>query len=361
MWLIGFSPLCSAMFERALVTGGAGFIGGHLVDRLLTQQVEVICVDKLTYAGNQRRLSEQIERGVKFHQVDLADGESVELVVRSTRPDVVFHLAAESHVDRSIDEPEAFIKTNIIGTSNLLKACLRLQNEIDTASATDFRLISVSTDEVFGSAKSDEYFQPSSRYQPRSPYAASKAAADHLVSAWHHTFGLNAIVTNCSNNYGPFQFPEKLIPHIIIRALLGQDLPVYGDGEHQRDWIHVNDHVEGLIAAAREGEPGDTYLFGGRAVMSNLALVEAICQELETAVPGDRSFLDRIEFVPDRPGHDLRYAIDPSESERALGWRAKVDFEIGLRETVSWYVANESWWREILDAGYKAGRIGRGQ
>lgn len=342
-----------------LVTGGAGFIGGTLIDHLLAQgEMEITCLDKLTYAANRSRLDEQIAHGLNFVQVDLADRQSVRDNLVKLRPQIVFHLAAESHVDRSIDGPDPFVLTNVVGTASLLAACLEVQGLRHGSASNDFCLVHVSTDEVFGSAGPDESFDETSPYRPKSPYSATKAAADHLVAAWQHTFGLRAIVTNCSNNYGPYQFPEKLIPHTIIRALAGHDIPIYGDGHHQRDWIHVDDHVRGLIAAAQQGVTGQTYLFGNRTVLTNLDLIRRICLLLDAVAPGQYSFLERIAFVPDRPGHDRRYAIDPTRTEQALDWRSLIDLETGLRKTVEWYVANESWWRDLMKAGYSAGRLG---
>jgi dTDP-glucose 4,6-dehydratase len=347
------------MGRRILVTGGAGFIGGALIERLLEiAQDQVICFDKLTYAGNRARLDEHIRRGLDFHQIDLADSRSVHEAVATARPDVVFHLAAESHVDRSIDWPDPFIATNIVGTANLLAACLALQQELKNGQADSFRFVHVSTDEVFGSAEPNQHFDATSPYRPRSPYSASKAAADHLVTAWHHTYSLPATITNCSNNYGPHQFPEKLIPHAIIRAVSDREIPIYGDGGHQRDWIFVNDHVDGLLATADRGVPGGAYLFGARCVLSNVDLVHTLCQVLDELAPGKSSYAERVVFVPDRPGHDRRYSLDPGQTETALGWKASTDLDTGLRTTVAWYLENESWWRDLLRAGYDAGRRG---
>ena len=345
--------------QTVLVTGGAGFIGGDLIDRLLADGVKrVVCVDKLTYSANRSRLASQMDAGLEFHAIDLADADEVEAVVIAVHPDLIFHLAAESHVDRSIDRPAPFIETNVVGTLNLLQSALELWRRMDAERANRFRLVHVSTDEVFGSALEEKLFDETTRYDPRSPYSASKAAADHLVRAWHATYGLPTIVTTTCNNYGPFQFPEKLIPHTIVRALTGERIAVYGDGLHVRDWIHVSDHVEGLLRAGDRGKPGQGFLFGGRNALTNLDLVERICSVLDEIAPGPTSHRSRIEFVKDRPGHDRRYAIDPTYAETSLGWRANIGFDRGLRNVVTWYVENQSWWREIMSSGYRTDRLG---
>lgn len=345
--------------RTVLVTGGAGFIGGHLITRLLAMpEHDVVCIDKLTYSANRPMLSTHVAAGLDFHPLDLAEADAVEEVVTQTGPDVIFHLAAESHVDRSIDGPAPFVDTNVVGTLNLLQASLSHWRSLGPAKADRFRLVHVSTDEVFGSAAPDTYFTEQTRYEPRSPYSASKAAADHLVRAWHATYGLPTVVTTTSNNYGPFQFPEKLIPHTVVRALTGESIAVYGDGQHVRDWIHVSDHVEGLIRAADRGRGGDSFLFGARNAVANLDLVRRICSILDELAPDSNPHESRIEFVDDRPGHDRRYAIDPTWAEQRLGWRATVDFDRGLREAVHWYVDNESWWRQIMSGGYRVDRLG---
>lgn len=343
--------------RTVLVTGGAGFIGGHLIASLLAR-TRVVCVDKLTYAANRRRLSEQIANGLEFHEADVSDRSAMIEIVASCNPQIVFHLAAESHVDRSIDGPADFIQSNVLGTLTLLEVLLDYWAGVATGIRTRFRMIHVSTDEVFGSASPDEVFGIKSRYDPRSPYSASKAASDHLVRAWHSTYGLPTIVTNCSNNFGPFQFPEKLIPHTILRALEGRSIPVYGDGQHTRDWLHVGDHVAGLLAAASKGTVGSTYLFGARNLVTNLDLVRSICRELDVLAPGMDPFETRIEFVSDRPGHDRRYAVDPTSAESELGWTPAIDFRTGLGSVVRWYVDNLDWCRGLVDAGYTPARIG---
>jgi len=345
--------------RTVLVTGGAGFIGGELIGRLLSVPNQlVVCVDKLTYSANRPRLTAHISAGLEFHPIDLADEDAVENIIGTVRPEVIFHLAAESHVDRSIDGPAPFVETNVVGTLNLLQAALDLWRSMDSAQGDRFRLIHVSTDEVFGSAPDGELFSETTRYDPRSPYSASKAAADHLVRAWHTTYGLPCIVTTTCNNYGPFQFPEKLIPHTVVRALTGKSIAVYGDGQHVRDWIHVADHLDGLIRAAEHGNAGESFLFGGRNTLTNLELVERICMLLDEMAPGKAPYRSRIEFVPDRPGHDRRYAIDPTTAEQRLGWSAKIDFDQGLSEVVKWYVDNEAWWRQIMASGYRTDRLG---
>jgi dTDP-glucose 4,6-dehydratase len=345
--------------RTVLVTGGAGFIGGELVTRLLSMPDQhVVCIDKLTYSANRSMLTTHIAAGLEFHPLDLAEADAVDEVVASASPDVIFHLAAESHVDRSIDGPAPFIDTNVVGTLNLLQASLGHWRSLEPARAGGFRLVHVSTDEVFGSAAPNAFFTEQTRYDPRSPYSASKAAADHLVRAWHATYGLPTIVTTTSNNYGPFQFPEKLIPHTVVRALTGETIAVYGDGQHVRDWIHVSDHVDGLIRAAEHGQGGDSFLFGARNAIANLDLVERVCAILDEVAPDSTSHQSRIEFVDDRPGHDRRYAIDPTRAEQRLDWQATVDFDRGLRDVVKWYVDNESWWRQIISAGYRTDRLG---
>jgi len=345
--------------RTVLVTGGAGFIGSDLIARLLAMPDQnVVCIDKLTYSANRSLLTTHIATGLDFHPIDLAEADAVENVVMTARLDAIFHLAAESHVDRSIDGPGPFIETNVVGTLNLLQASLAHWRSLEATRADRFRLVHVSTDEVFGSAPANQLFNEQTRYDPRSPYSASKAAADHLVRAWHATYGLPCIVTTTSNNYGPYQFPEKLIPHTIVRALTGDAIAVYGDGQHVRDWIHVSDHVDGLIRAAEQGTGGESFLFGARNPIANLDLVERICSILDEIAPDTASYRSRIEFVADRPGHDRRYAIDPTRAEQRLGWRARIDFDKGLRDVVKWYVEHEAWWRDIMESGYRTDRLG---
>ena len=345
-----------------LVTGGAGFIGSALVRRLLADPAAtVVTLDKLTYAGNLDSLGAALDHPRhRFERADVADADAVRRVLATHRPDVVYHLAAESHVDRSIDGPGAFVETNVVGTFVLLQEARRHWAALGGEARARFRLVHVSTDEVFGSLGAEGAFTEDTPYDPSSPYSASKAASDHLARAWHRTYGLPVLVTNCSNNYGPHQFPEKLIPLTILNALAGEPLPVYGRGENVRDWLYVDDHAEALVAAAGRGAPGETYLIGGRAERRNLDVVRAVCalvDELAPAADG-RPRESLITFVADRPGHDLRYAIDPSRTERALGWRPAETFESGLRRTVAWYLENRAWWERVRSGVYRGERLG---
>ncbi|MGH7482648.1 MAG: dTDP-glucose 4,6-dehydratase [Longimicrobiales bacterium] len=351
---------------RILVTGGAGFIGSALVRRLITEPgVErIVTVDRLTYAGSLASIEGALRdaRHV-FAEVDIADRAAVRGLFEAHRPDAVLHLAAESHVDRSIDAPAVFLDTNVSGTFTLLEEARRHRDGLAGGAADAFRFVHVSTDEVYGALPLDERrFDESSRYRPTSPYSATKAAADHLARAWWHTYELPVVVTNCSNNYGPYQFPEKLIPLMILKGLAGERLPVYGRGENVRDWIHVDDHVAGLLAALRGGRPGETYLLGGDAERRNIDVVRAICATLDE-LAADPTIADRtslIEFVTDRPAHDLRYAIDASKAKAELGWAPARDFETGLRETVAWYLENGGWVERIRRRGYAGERLGLG-
>ncbi len=347
--------------KRIIVTGGYGFIGSALVRLLLSEtDHEVLNVDKLTYAANLASIP-QAEGNAKYRFVkaDIADAQAMRKAFEDFQPDAVMHLAAESHVDRSIDGPQEFITTNVQGTFTLLQEALRYWRALDAERPERFRFLHVSTDEVFGSLGPAGAFTEDTPYQPNSPYSASKAASDHLVRAWHHTYGLPTLLTNCSNNYGPYHFPEKLIPHMIIKALAGEPLPVYGDGQNIRDWLFVEDHARALLLVLSRGAPGECYNIGGRNERTNLQVVETICDQLDRAMPPrEGSHRRLIAFVKDRPGHDRRYAIDASKIERELGWRARKTFETGLEDTVRWYIANRSWWQAILDRGYKADRIG---
>ncbi|MEQ8667330.1 MAG: dTDP-glucose 4,6-dehydratase [Rhodospirillales bacterium] len=347
---------------KVLVTGGCGFIGSAVVRRLIAGGDAVVNVDCLTYAANPANLDDVADApSYAFEQVDIRDGDAVGGVFEKHRPDAVMHLAAESHVDRSIDGPAAFLETNIMGTYQLLQTARGYWSALDDDARAVFRFHHVSTDEVFGSLGfGDPAFDADSRYDPRSPYSASKAASDHLVRAWGHTFGLPVVISNCSNNYGPHQFPEKLIPLVTLRALAGEPLPVYGKGENVRDWIHVEDHARGLVMVLKQGRLGETYLLGGNAERSNIDVVRSICRILDETFPDSANAPhDRlIEFVADRPGHDLRYAIDSSDATRELGWRPSHDFDAGLRETVAWYIANEAWWRPLVENRYDGGRLG---
>ncbi len=345
---------------RVLVTGGAGFIGSALARHLaLDLGASVLAVDKLTYAGDRRSLTACEGRpGFAFLQADICDAEAMAAAFRGFRPDAVAHLAAESHVDRSITSAAPFIHTNITGTFTMLEAARTYWSGLDPAARERFRFLHVSTDEVFGSLGPEGAFDEATAYDPRSPYSSSKAASDHLARAWHHTYGLPTLVTNCSNNYGPFHFPEKLIPLVLLNALEGKPLPVYGRGDNVRDWLFVEDHARALALALHRGEPGETYCVGGRAERRNLEVVEAICDALDQAVPAERPRRELIRFVADRPGHDQRYAIDPSKAERELGWRPRETFGSGLARTVEWYLANEWWWRPHREGRYAGERLG---
>ncbi|MFL9501314.1 dTDP-glucose 4,6-dehydratase [Rhodopseudomonas palustris] len=350
------------MTKRFLVTGGAGFIGSAVVRRLIgTTPHEVLVVDKLTYAGNLDSLAPvSDDPRFRFVRADIVEQGTMRLLFEEFSPDVVMHLAAESHVDRSIDGPGDFIQTNIVGTYSLLQAALAHWRSLPPARKSGFRFHHISTDEVFGSLGAEGLFREDTPYQPKSPYSASKAGSDHLVRAWHHTYGLPVVITNCSNNYGPYHFPEKLIPLAIIKALHGEAIPVYGTGANVRDWLHVEDHADALLLAAERGEIGESYNIGGRNERTNLEVVQAICRLLDELAPdaaiGSRAKL--ISFVTDRPGHDARYAIDASKVERELGWHARYTFDDGLRQTVQWYLDNRTWWERVRSGVYRGERLG---
>ena len=350
-------------FENTVifVTGGAGFIGSAVVRHLLDEtQAFVVNIDKLTYAACLQSLPQADGHSrYRFARVDICNGPALRQLFEQYRPRYVMNLAAESHVDRSIDAPAEFIQTNVVGTFTLLQETLRYWRALDGAAQDRFRSHHISTDEVYGTLGPQGLFRETTAYAPNSPYSASKASSDHLVRAWRETYGLPTIVTNCSNNYGPYQFPEKLIPHIIIKGLADEPLPVYGDGQHVRDWLQVEDHAKSLSLVIERGRIGETYNIGGGSEYTNLAVVEAICDLLDRLQPsarGPRRGL--ISFVEDRPGHDRRYAIDASKIRHELGWRPSETFESGLAKTVQWYLENRGWWRAILDRGYKAERIG---
>jgi dTDP-glucose 4,6-dehydratase len=347
---------------RILVTGGCGFIGSALVLHLVEALGhEVLTLDALTYAANPVSLAPLADDPRhRLVEADICDAQAVRAAFAAFAPQAVMHLAAESHVDRSIAEPGAFVRTNVIGTQVMLEAARAQYETLDGPARAGFRFLHVSTDEVYGSLPPGGFFTEASRYDPRSPYSASKAASDHLARAWHETYGLPVLVTNCSNNYGPRHFPEKLIPLMILNALEGRPLPVYGDGLNERDWIHVEDHARGLVAVLERGRVGETYLLGGRAVRSNLAVVEALCAACDALHPAGAPHARLIGFVADRPGHDRRYAIDPGKAERELGWAPAKTFEAALTETVSWYRDNAAWWRPIREGRYKGERLGLG-
>ena len=350
------------MQRRFLITGGAGFIGSAVVRHLIRETDDRVCVvDKLTYAGNLASLAPVANNPrYTFVHADVADAARMQDIFSSYRPDAVMHLAAESHVDRSIDGPAAFIGTNIIGTYTLLEAALLYWRGLPSQAQHDFRFHHISTDEVFGSLDAGGCFDEATAYAPRSPYSASKAASDHLVRAWHHTYGLPVLVTNCSNNYGPYHFPEKLIPLTIINGLEGKKLPVYGTGGNVRDWLYVEDHARALFTVVSGGRLGETYCIGGRSERTNLDVVKTICALLDDLAPnsaiGSRESL--IAFVTDRPGHDLRYAIDPGRICSELGWQPQETFTSGLRKTVQWYLDNRAWWQAIRDNVYGGERLG---
>ncbi len=355
--------LCRFNIMRLLITGGCGFIGSNLVRMAIGRGHHVCNVDALTYAGNPSSLADvQSNPNYEFRQIDIRDFQPLRDRLLQYRPDAVMHLAAESHVDRSIDGPAVFVETNVMGTFHMLQASLEHWRNLPAESADAFRFLHVSTDEVYGSLGTDGLFTESTPYDPHSPYSASKASSDHFARAWQDTYGLPVLVSNCSNNYGPFQFPEKLIPVVILKCLRDEPIPVYGKGENVRDWLYVEDHCDALLKVVAEGVPGETYNIGGNNERSNLDLVKTLCRILdelhpcESGQPHER----RIEFVTDRPGHDLRYAIDASKIGRQLGWSPKEDFESGFRSTVKWYLDHRDWWQQILSGEYKLDRLGTG-
>lgn len=347
-----------------LVTGGAGFIGSAVIRHLIYQtNHRVTNIDKLTYAGNLESLAGVSEHErYSFHQIDIIDYEAVERVFDEFKPDMVMHLAAESHVDRSITSPADFIQTNIVGTYQMLEVTRKYWSQLCTEQRKSFRFHHISTDEVFGSLGGEGFFKETSSYDPSSPYSSSKASSDHLVRAWHRTYRLPVVITNCSNNYGPYQFPEKLIPLIILNALEGKPLPIYGKGNQVRDWLHVEDHARALYMAVIDGVPGETYNIGGHNEKTNLEVVTTLCRILDELRPDHPSDLSRYEelitYVPDRPGHDLRYAIDASKIERDLGWVPEETFESGVRKTVEWYLNNSAWCLNVQDGSYRRERLG---
>ncbi|MDX3775723.1 dTDP-glucose 4,6-dehydratase [Chromatiaceae bacterium AAb-1] len=355
------------MSRTIIVTGGAGFIGSAVVRHIITDTDDrVVNIDKLTYAGNLKSLAaiSQSKRYI-FELVDICNRAELERVLAHYKPDAIMHLAAESHVDRSIDGPAAFIETNIVGTYTLLEAARTYWKDLPAERKSAFRFHHISTDEVYGDLhRIDDLFTETTPYAPSSPYSASKASSDHLVRAWHRTYGLPVIVTNCSNNYGPYHFPEKLIPLMILNALAGKPLPVYGKGNQIRDWLYVEDHARALYKVVTEGRVGETYNIGGHNEKQNIEVVRTICSLLEELAPnkpaGVAKYENLITYVADRPGHDLRYAIDASKIERELGWKLQESFESGLRKTVQWYLNNKEWWQAVLDGSYKLERLGQG-
>ncbi|EJL6397698.1 dTDP-glucose 4,6-dehydratase [Vibrio navarrensis] len=350
---------------KILVTGGAGFIGSAVVRHIINHtQDSVINLDKLTYAGNLESLADVVDNPrYTFEKVDICDRAELDRVFAQHAPDAVMHLAAESHVDRSIDGPAAFIQTNIVGTYNLLEAARAYWLTLEESAKARFRFHHISTDEVYGDLEgTDDLFTETTAYAPSSPYSASKASSDHLVRAWQRTYGLPTVVTNCSNNYGPYHFPEKLIPLMILNALDGKPLPVYGDGMQIRDWLFVEDHARALYKVVTEGAVGETYNIGGHNEKANIEVVKTICALLEEYRPekpaGVTSYDSLITYVKDRPGHDVRYAIDASKIERELGWKPAESFESGIRKTVEWYLNNQPWWSRVLDSSYSRERLG---
>lgn len=347
---------------KLIVTGGAGFIGSAVIRHLINHtDYEVLNLDKLTYAGNLESLA-TVENSPHYHfsHTDICDMEAVSRVFNEFQPDAIMHLAAESHVDRSIDGPAEFMTTNIMGTYTLLEVSRHYWQQLSEDKKINFRFHHVSTDEVYGSLGETGLFTETTAYQPNSPYSASKASSDHLVRAWHHTFKLPVVTTNCSNNYGPYQFPEKLIPLMILNALDGKPLPIYGKGDNVRDWLYVDDHAKALCLVLEQGRLGETYNIGGHNEKQNIEVVYTLCDILDELNPNNNTHRKLITFVTDRPGHDLRYAIDASKIANELGWKPQETFETGLRKTVEWYLNNRQWWLRVKDGSYRGERLGLG-
>ncbi|KPP97759.1 MAG: dTDP-glucose 4,6-dehydratase [Bacteroidetes bacterium HLUCCA01] len=348
---------------KIIVTGGAGFIGSALV-RLIIKETEheVLNIDKLTYAGHLESLKDIADsQRYQFEKVDICEADEINRIFNEFQPDAIIHLAAESHVDRSIDGSEEFIKTNINGTHILLQEAKKYWAELDQEVKENFRFLHVSTDEVYGELGDEGFFTEDTPYDPRSPYSSSKASSDHLVRAWYHTYGLPTLITNCSNNYGPYQFPEKLIPVVILKALQGKEIPVYGTGENVRDWLYVDDHARALLTVVENGKPGETYNIGGHNEKQNLDVVHTICNTLNKLLAKHQNYREQITFVTDRPGHDFRYAIDASKIEKELGWTPEETFETGIKATVEWYLNNMDWVEAVTGNNYNLERLGTGQ
>lgn len=346
---------------KIVVTGGAGFIGSALIRIIIKEtEHEVLNIDKLTYAGHLESLEAVLDSDrYQFEKVDICDVKAINRILNEFKPDAIMHLAAESHVDRSIDGSAEFISTNIYGTHTLLEEARNYCKNLEDERKDNFRFLHVSTDEVYGELGETGFFTEVTPYDPRSPYSSSKASSDHLVRAWHHTYGLPTMITNCSNNYGPYQFPEKLIPVVILKALQGKDIPVYGTGDNVRDWLFVDDHAGALLQVVQEGVPGETYNIGGHNEKQNIEVVHTICDTLNELVPKDENYRDQISFVTDRPGHDFRYAIDASKIEKELGWTPEETFDSGIKKTIQWYLDNIDWCEAVTVNNYNLERMGK--